>query len=466
MAKYYSLMLSKNISKTGEGYLICENVPLCRSGFQEYLGEELVGFDGYEESWGLVPTQRYKVFRPKDSVLDPDFIKSLEGKTVVDEHPDGNVVHLDNDQELNCGHVENVKEGPVINGEVTLQGDLHIKNIDLINKVRPEDDPDNEHDTATRDVSLGYGLWLKRLDDGTIIMYRLRGNHVAVVEKGRAGPRIAIKDSALPEIITKAREPYMDLTSLFLGRGVKSVLPDASPEETAALIKGLGSKTANDAEPEKKEDIHPAHKCLDSCLKAMTDGNMDAMEFHKKELLKHLGHEDKAADAEPKEKLEELKDKAGDAELEQEEKTAAEEDDKTENDAEPKEEDEEDKSKANDEMRVDDKGKSVLKAANDSVLGYIRNSRPIVAELVSKPKSKRTGAEQIMIDSYNDAVRKVNAGKNNYSVLRKTRIPAGIPALVVVDAAIKEEKTCSCFDGVPYRKGLEKHNATCMKENN
>ncbi|HEY1645731.1 MAG TPA: DUF2213 domain-containing protein, partial [Candidatus Saccharimonadales bacterium] len=137
MAKnYYAQAISPHMSETIHGYLICEDVPICRSGFQEYLGSDLVGMPGYEDSWGIDPNARYKVFRPKKEVLDSLTIKSFEGNTVVDEHPDGSVVLVDNDQELNCGHAERVRQGPDHDGEVTLIADLHIKNPELIEKIK------------------------------------------------------------------------------------------------------------------------------------------------------------------------------------------------------------------------------------------------------------------------------------------------------------------------------------------
>jgi hypothetical protein len=264
MPKYYSLMLSQNISKTVHGYLICENVPLCRSGFQEYKGSE--------EDWGLEPETRYNVYRPKESVLDPEFIKSIEGNTVVDEHPDGSVVHVDNDSELNCGHVEKVGRGPDLDGEVTLKGDLFIKNPELIEKIRPENDPDSP--SAVRQISLGYSLRLKRLDDGTIIMTHLRGNHTAVVEKGRAGALIAIKDSAIeepevPKPKTLIKEKTMSWTDRIFGMGFKAFAVDASPEDIMAASKELGKPAEGSKPEEKHEDPHGEHMgaCKEYCDK-------------------------------------------------------------------------------------------------------------------------------------------------------------------------------------------------------
>ena len=55
--QYYGTRLSENISKREpEGYLLCLNVPVARSGTQEYLPEEL----GLPPGSFLIP-----VFRPE-----------------------------------------------------------------------------------------------------------------------------------------------------------------------------------------------------------------------------------------------------------------------------------------------------------------------------------------------------------------------------------------------------------------
>lgn len=460
MPKYYSLMLSPNISKTVQGYLICENVPLCRSGFQEYKGSELAGFPGYELDWGLEPEGRYQVYRSKEEVLHPDFIKSIEGTTVVDEHPDGSVVYVGNDGELNCGHVEKVGRGPDFDGEVTLKGDLHVKDPTLIGKIRPEEDPDADY--AVRDISLGYSLKLRRSPEGIIEMYHLRGNHTAVVEKGRAGKLIAIHDSAiaepevaiapvLPEIKPK-KEHYMSLRAMIFGRGIKATAPDATPEEVALYMKELETETpavkvAIDAAPTDPHQV---------ALKSYIDKGGD-----KDNLMKFLNGEKIAIDAdEGKESLEELEEETEEEAEEKngKEKTAAEDEDI----------DNPGKSvlnEANDDD-IDDPGESVLKQANDSIRNYIKTTKPMVALLVAKPKSKRNATEQIMIDSYNTVVNAVNkTGGKAYIALSRTRIPEGIPAVVTDSRSIlkKDEVECHCFEGVPYRVGLAKHETAHQK---
>lgn len=503
--KYYSMLLSPNMSLSVEGYLICVNVPICRSGYQEYRGAELEGFDGYEASWHLDPNKMYRVYRPKEEVLHPDTIASFEGKTVVDEHPtgDGNVINIDNERYLSCGHIQNVRAGPPHgDGEVTLQGDIWIKDPTLREKVRPILNPDSS--TAIRDISCGYTLKLGRRPDGTLYMYHIRGNHVAVVEKGRAGPRIAIRDSTPPEIKTR-KVKIMSIKELILGWGIKAMHPNATPEETQAMLKELqdadkpavtppvlrlqpavdsaapiqvipqpGVPSGNTWTPHQAA----AHDALDRALAAMADSEkmgkdafghkvpaadlkaeVDSFLGDKKAMDEEMAEDkledlaDAAADGKHKEgcDCEMCKDKAAkDAEEHQDEKTTAEEKDKM---AEDKD--------GYGGKEIDDHGKSVLKAIGDSTRAYLKATKPIVALIASKPRNKRTRSEQVALDSYNSAVRNLNqaGGNSAYSALSKTKIPEGIPALAATDSASVDEAVVvsQFYEGVPYQVGKKRH---------
>jgi len=76
---YYGTQLSPHMDKTPEGYLICRDVPIARTGTQEYLARELQ-LDGDPER--VVTVNRY----PED-VFAPAALASFEGKDVTAGHP-------------------------------------------------------------------------------------------------------------------------------------------------------------------------------------------------------------------------------------------------------------------------------------------------------------------------------------------------------------------------------------------
>lgn len=228
---YYGTRISENMTRTPEGYLICHNVPLARTGWYEYEASEI----GVDAS-GMV-----NVFRSPDEVFNDAAIASFEGKTVSDGHPSEYPITPSNESAYYRGHVQNVRKGA---GEFEdcMIGDLFVKDAVLINKI----------ENGLREVSCGYDCeWLEK-DDGTYEQKQIRGNHVAVVQNGRAGDRISIRDAATHHTTTKKRSEKMafDLKKV-LGMGFKAWAADAEPEAVANAIEAAkgGEEKAKDALP-------------------------------------------------------------------------------------------------------------------------------------------------------------------------------------------------------------------------
>ena len=174
---YYGTRLSENISRRPEGYLLCLNVPVARSGTQEYLPEEL-GVSAPSPGPPAIP-----VYRPEEEVFSPETIASFEGMPVTNDHPpDG--VSIDNIRALQKGHAQNVRRGTGEDADLLL-ADLMITDSYLIHLILEE---------GKREISCGYTYELCQEDD-RFIQRKIRGNHIAVVDAGRAGPRVSIKDS-------------------------------------------------------------------------------------------------------------------------------------------------------------------------------------------------------------------------------------------------------------------------------
>ncbi len=170
--QYYGTRLSENISRREpEGYLLCLNVPVARTGTQEYLPEEL----------GLLGSGLVSVYRPEEEVFAPETLASFEGMPVTNNHPpDG--VDIENIRRLQMGHAHNVRRG---SGEETdlLLADLIITDPHLIDAIL----------AGKREISCGYTYELHE-ENGQYIQRKIRGNHIAVVDAGRAGKRVSIKD--------------------------------------------------------------------------------------------------------------------------------------------------------------------------------------------------------------------------------------------------------------------------------
>ncbi len=171
MLAYYGSKLSDHMTETDEGFLICQNVPIARTGYYEYLPRE-IGRDG---------DTPVRVFRSEEAVFSPAAMASFEGKPVTLGHPPVNVTP-ENGTAYICGHVQNVHRGRDEDSDLLL-ADLFITSAELIRRIKG----------GLREVSCGYEC--KYSDaEGEAEQHHIRGNHVAVVEAGRAGNRVAIKD--------------------------------------------------------------------------------------------------------------------------------------------------------------------------------------------------------------------------------------------------------------------------------
>lgn len=231
MLAYYGYTISPNQIETGEGFLICKNVPIARTGTQDYLGSEL-GLSGGDSGRIIA------VIRSPDEVFSEAALASFEGKPVTNDHPPG-LIGPDEVKTYEMGHAQNIRRGT---GEWKdyMIADLHIHDRDLIDAIQ----------NGKREISCGYECDYVKNEDGTYSQKNIRGNHVAVVDRGRAGKRAAILDSDKKEA-KKPERKAMSKTGLFFklfGQAVK----DKSPEEIEQMA--MDAAVALDAEETKGQE--------------------------------------------------------------------------------------------------------------------------------------------------------------------------------------------------------------------
>lgn len=215
---YFGTRLSDNISRREpEGYLICLNVPVARTGSQEYLPSEL----GLQEPDNrLIP-----VFRPEEEVFSPACIASFEGMPVTDDHPmtpDG--VNAENIRFLQKGHAGNIRRGAGKESDLLL-ADLMITDPGLIEEILG----------GKREISCGYNYTLCE-EDGKFIQREIRGNHVAVVDAGRAGPRVSIRDQRKKPVTPERSIVMKKNKSMWRARMMARMAKDGDVEGLAELI--------------------------------------------------------------------------------------------------------------------------------------------------------------------------------------------------------------------------------------
>src|SRR5581483_10139353 len=113
----------------------------------------------------------------------PETLQSAEGKDFVIEHPpDG--VDVTNWKNHTVGHVQNVRRGTGVEDDLIL-ADILVKDpkaVEYVNKNLPQ-------------ISAGYEADYQQTEPGKAVQRNIVINHVAAVRAGRAGARVAVRDS-------------------------------------------------------------------------------------------------------------------------------------------------------------------------------------------------------------------------------------------------------------------------------
>lgn len=214
--KYYTTSkISENIHETPEGFLVCVGVPIARTGEMKY-GEGETPLETGDDGLVLISRKEKEVFRPET-------MASFEGKPITITHPT-DFVSPENWSRLAKGVIQNVRRGTGEH-ENDLIADLLITDSVAINLVK----------NGLREVSCGYEAEYIQTGEGQGRQTKIVGNHLALVEEGRAGSSYAINDH-------KGKGSKMKL-----GEKIKSIFGKAQ-DEALALVKDA------DGAEEKKDD--------------------------------------------------------------------------------------------------------------------------------------------------------------------------------------------------------------------
>lgn len=219
MHSFYGTRLSENMAKTPEGYLICYDVNIARIGTQEYLGSEL----GVEDKVVVVN-------RPPEEVFKPATVASFEGKPFTNDHP-FELLDVSNTSIYEKGHVQNVR---ISDDKTYIIADIMVKDAQTISDI----------ENGKRELSAGYNCDCLQDEDGNWYQCNIIGNHVALVDKGRAGNKVRINDK-------KKETNSMKTQKNVLGKLLKAFAKDAEPEEMLEAVKAVQGE---DEEPAGGED--------------------------------------------------------------------------------------------------------------------------------------------------------------------------------------------------------------------
>lgn len=213
-----------------------------RTGVYQYAGREV----DPDNTHGLRDTALVNVLRDEDAVFDERAVRSFIGKPITDDHPAAPVTAANWRD-----HARGTIMGAVRDGDY-LAFDLLLTDAATVSKVNG----------GKRELSNGYACDVEIGDftasDGTKCQARQKpgsivGNHVALVDRGRAGSECAICD-ALPsnilDSLTNQEKPVK--TMLIDGLTVDIANADTAQATITTILAARDAATAKLADADAK----------------------------------------------------------------------------------------------------------------------------------------------------------------------------------------------------------------------
>ncbi|ETR72931.1 MAG: Protein of unknown function DUF2213 Sinorhizobium meliloti AK83 gb [Candidatus Magnetoglobus multicellularis str. Araruama] len=179
---FYDKLDSQQYTKDEKTGFLKAEVTLSRIGIQDYYGYEL-----NHDIDGLTSDKIYPVYRSPETVFDKDSLESFNLMTVTNDHVD--MVTVDNIKSHQVGTVGNIThDKEVVRGQIVITDQKTIEEIEQ----------------GKNEVSVGYEVDIieskgfYRDKHYEYEQTNIRGNHLAIVDKGRCGGDCKItKDGGL-----------------------------------------------------------------------------------------------------------------------------------------------------------------------------------------------------------------------------------------------------------------------------
>lgn len=260
------------------GYLHVGISNITKEQVAPYLGNEIPGF----EKLGLKPDEIYNVYRPASELSKPATVESLNGIPVLLKHAEDSAEAPASNRVGSTG--TDAKWEPPY-----LTNSLHIQDADAIRRI---------NDGTMREISMGY-FYTPVLKHGEfegepydIVMTDISCNHVALVEEGRAGHDVSVKDSTLtlpagggkeePKTSSELKQENDDMNEkekalaeileIVAGAGID---PEAFKQKLDAVINIKDDSQATDEEPDETTPLAEGAEQTDTETKDEDDLDQD-----------------------------------------------------------------------------------------------------------------------------------------------------------------------------------------------
>lgn len=248
------------VKRTSEGY-VTARAKAVRSGVQDYRASEL----------GLIGDHVVRVMRPDNEVFAVDSVAGFAHAPVTNDHP----VEMVDAANWSKYAVGEVGANVMRDGEF-LALDLMLKDAAAIKAF----------DSGKKELSAGYTAEIEIVDgvaEYDAIMKNIRINHLALVDKGRAGSQARIGDSAANHwgaapLTTSKEVSDVEMKAVAIGdKAINVAATDADALTIAITAKDnqIGELTAKLADAESKI-------LTDEQIKAKAQSMADAMSRREK----------------------------------------------------------------------------------------------------------------------------------------------------------------------------------------
>ena len=166
--------------KDENGYMHVERSNITKEQIAPYYGDEIAGYEGL----GLNPGKVYYMYRPAAELEKA--ADTFNGLPLLFEHHDINAANIPKDKVIGSLGTDAANDAPY------LHNSLIVTDAEAIAAIESGDY--KELSSAYQyETEMTPGMFNGEHYDG--IMRNIRGNHVAIVREGRAGPDVAVADS-------------------------------------------------------------------------------------------------------------------------------------------------------------------------------------------------------------------------------------------------------------------------------
>ena len=240
-----------------------------RTGSQTYSAKALGMTD-------VKPETLFTVLRDEADVFDEDSMASFRSVPVTIGHPVDDAgkkinVTADNAEELQVG----VLEGLPTRDENRLSGNLVIARQDAIDTI----------EDGTSELSAGYTCDIEvvtdEAGDKTYHQRNIRANHIAIVDKGRAGTSVRIADEEV-ELV-----PEEESTKTESKAECKDITPEVVDEEEPTVEETVETVTKELKVGDEGYEVYSALMMLNDEIKAVND-YVSAIDYCEDEALKSV----------------------------------------------------------------------------------------------------------------------------------------------------------------------------------